>query len=175
MEENIASTEGNVEGVQDHVDLIQEQWRRERPDLDVEPMGLLGRMTRLTTHLRHEIERTLADHDLSAPSFDILATLRRSGAPYRLSPGELLATTMVTSSTMTNRIDQLEKIGLVARSPNPEDGRGVLVGLTAAGLERIETALADHVATQHRVVSGLDPDERRALDALLARWLADWE
>jgi len=159
----------------DHVDAILAQWRRERPDLDVEPMGLLGRMTRLTTHLRHEIERTLADHDLSAPSFDILATLRRSGAPYRLSPGELLATTMVTSGTMTNRIDQLEKIGLVARSPNPEDGRGVLVGLTAAGLERIEAALADHVATQHRVVSGLDPDACRALDALLARWLADWE
>ena len=159
----------------DHVDAILAQWRRERPDLDVEPMGLLGRLTRLTTHLRHEIEKTLASHDLSAPSFDILATLRRSGAPHRLSPGDLLATAMVTSGTMTNRIDQLEKAGLVTRTPNPEDGRGVLVGLTAAGLARIEAALADHVATQHRVVAGLDPAERRALDALLARWLADWE
>lgn len=159
----------------DHVDAILAQWRHERPDLDVEPMGLLGRLTRLTTHLRHEIEKNLARHDLSAPSFDILATLRRSGAPYCLSPGELLATAMVTSGTMTNRIDQLEKAGLVARMPNPEDGRGVRVGLTEAGLARIEEAVASHVATQHRIVAGLDPAERHALDALLGRWLAEWE
>jgi DNA-binding MarR family transcriptional regulator len=159
----------------DHVEAILAQWRRERPDLDVEPMGLLGRLARLSTHLRHAIEKTLAGHDLSVPSFDILATLRRSGAPYRLSPGELLATTMVTSGTMTNRIDQLEKAGLVTRMPNPEDGRGVHVGLTEAGLARIEEAVASHVATQHRIVAGLDPAERRALDALLGRWLADWE
>ncbi len=159
----------------DHVDAILAQWRRERPDLDVEPMGLLGRMTRLTTHLRHAIESTLARHDLSPSSFDILATLRRAGAPHRLSPGDLLATTMVTSGTMTNRIDQLERAGLVERLANPQDGRGVLVALTPAGLARVEAAVTDHVATQVALVGALSDDERRALDALLARFLAAFE
>lgn len=93
----------------DHVDHILAQWRKERPDLDVEPMGLLGRLKRLTTHLGREVEAVLLKHGLSSSAFDVLATLRRAGAPYRLSPGDLLAMTMVSSGTMTNRIDQLEK------------------------------------------------------------------
>lgn len=159
----------------DHVDAILAQWRRERPDLDVEPMGLLGRMTRLSTHLRHAIEATHARHGLAPSSFDILATLRRAGAPYRLSPGDLLASAMVTSGTMTNRIDQLERVGLVERLANPQDGRSVLVALTAAGLACIEAAVADHVATQAELVGALSEDERRALDALLAKFLAAFE
>ena len=159
----------------DHVDAILAQWRRERPDLDVEPMGLLGRLTRLTTHLRHEIEKNLAHHGLAPPSFDILATLRRAGAPHRLSPGDLLATAMVTSATMTNRIDQLEKAGLVERLPNPDDGRSVLVGLTAKGRALVDEAVATHVATQHRLVASLDASDRQTLDRLLGQWLADFE
>lgn len=159
----------------DHVDAILAQWRRERPDLDVEAMGILGRLTRLHVHLRHAIERNLAAHGLQASSFDILATLRRAGPPHRLSPGDLMASAMVASGTMTNRIDQLEKAGLVERLPNPDDGRSVLVGLTPAGLARVEAAVTDHVATQNRLLEGLSPAERGALDAALRGFLARFE
>lgn len=159
----------------DHVDAILAQWRRERPDLDVGPMGLLGRLGRLERHLSREVEHTLAAFGLNRSSFDILATLRRAGAPHRLSPGDLLASAMVTSGTMTNRIDRLEAEGLVERRPDPDDGRGVLVALTQAGLERIDAAVGAHVATQHRLVEGLGDDAVRDLDRLLARFLARFE
>lgn len=159
----------------DKVDAILAQWRRERPDLDVAAMGLLGRMARLSTHLRHAIEENLAHHGLSVPNFDILATLRRAGPPHRLSPGDLLATAMVTSGTMTNRIDQLEKVGLVERLPNPEDGRGVLVELTRRGLVLVDAAVTTHVETQQRLVGALSEAELRQLDALLGRFLAAFE
>ncbi len=159
----------------DHVDAILAQWHRERPDLDVEAMGILGRLTRLHAHLRQAIERNLAAHGLNGSSFDILATLRRSGPPHRLSPGDLMATAMVASGTMTNRIDQLEKAGLVERLPNPEDGRSVLVALTPAGLARVEAAVATHVATQNRLLGGLSSDERSALDAALRAALTRFE
>ena len=120
----------------DHVDRILAQWRRERPELDVEPMGIFGRLKRLTTHIGREVDALLLKHGLSSSSFDVRATLRRSGAPYRLSPGELLGMTMVSSGTMTNRIDQLEKAGLVERLFNPEDRRSVLIALTEKGWQR---------------------------------------
>ncbi|PTM97220.1 MarR family winged helix-turn-helix transcriptional regulator [Mycoplana dimorpha] len=159
----------------DHVDRILAQWSRERPDLDVAPMGLLGRFGRLRAHLAREIERVLAEHGLSRASFDVLATLRRSGAPYRLSPGDLLAATMVTSGTMTNRIDQLEKTGMVERVQNPGDGRSVLVGLTPKGLAAVEEAVTAHVENQHRLVEALSPAERQELDSLLRKLLATFE
>lgn len=155
----------------DHVARILEQWHRERPDLDVGPMGLLGRLGRLQAHLIREIEAVLASHGLNRASFDVLATLRRAGSPFRLSPGDLLAATMVTSGTMTNRIDQLVKQGLVARLPNPEDGRSVLIGLTEAGLALVDRAVTDHVANQHRLTAMLEHEEFRQLDALLATYL----
>jgi DNA-binding MarR family transcriptional regulator len=159
----------------DHVDRIIAQWNRERPDLDVGPMALLGRLNRVRQHLGREIEQVLAKHGLSAAGFDVLATLRRSGAPFRLSPGELLATTMVTSGTMTNRIDQLEKEGLVERIKNPEDGRSVLIALTPEGRERVDRAVEAHVANQHRLVDGLDARQRQELDAALRVLLAAFE
>ncbi|WFS00927.1 MarR family winged helix-turn-helix transcriptional regulator [Rhizobium tumorigenes] len=159
----------------DHVDRILEQWSRERPDLDTAPMGLLGRLGRLHTHLMREVETTLAEHGLTPASFDVMATLRRAGAPYRLSPGELIAATMVTSGTMTNRIDQLEKQGLVARLSNPQDGRSVLIGLTDKGLSVIEDAVTAHVAKQQRITACLSAEEFAALDGLLARYLAHFE
>ena len=159
----------------DHVDKVLAQWRHERPDLEVMPMGLIGRVKRLAQHLTREMEKTWADHGLNAASFDVLATLRRAGAPFRLSPGDLMASTMVTSGTMTHRIDQLEKAGLVERIRNPDDGRGFLIALTETGYGVIDAAVTAHVATQDKLVSGLSAADRKALNRLLKSFLADFE
>lgn len=159
----------------DHVDHILAQWRRERPDLDVGPMGLLGRLHRLTTHLGREVEAVLLKHGLSSSAFDVLATLRRAGSPYRLSPGDLLSMTMVSSGTMTNRIDQLEKAGMVERIHNPHDRRSVLISLTERGFCVVEAAVAAHVENQHRLVACLTEEERTTLDGLLKRFLQGFE
>jgi DNA-binding MarR family transcriptional regulator len=159
----------------DQVDRILAQWNRERPDLDVGPMGLLGRIARLRSHLERELEAEFAKYGLNRSSFDVLATLRRSGPPYRLSPTELLETLMITSGTMTNRIDQLEKAGLVERLDNPEDRRGVIIALTDKGFETVDKAVTGHVANQHRLVEPLSTEERDALDALTAKFLAAFE
>ncbi|SCB57853.1 DNA-binding transcriptional regulator, MarR family [Rhizobium aethiopicum] len=160
---------------QDHVDRILAQWRRERPDLDVEPMGILGRLKRLGTHLGREVEAVLMTHGLSTSAFDVLATLRRSGAPHRLSPGELLEMTMVSSGTMTNRIDQLEKAGLVERIVNPQDRRSVLIALTEKGLATVEEAVGAHVANQQRLTGNLTAEDKAEFDRLLKKFLADFE
>ncbi|MFS8045267.1 MarR family winged helix-turn-helix transcriptional regulator [Rhizobium sp. BR 314] len=159
----------------DRIDKILAQWRRERPDLDTTAMGLFGRIRNLTLHLSREMEKTFARFDLNSANFDMLATLRRSGEPYTLSPSDLMETMMVTSGTMTNRIDQLEKAGLVARSQNPNDGRSFLISLTPKGFELIDSAVTAHVETQMRLVSTLSPEERTALDGLLRNYLADFE
>ena len=159
----------------DHVDHILAQWHRERPDLDVGPMGLLGRLNRLSTHLGREVEAVLLKHGLSSSAFDVLATLRRSGPPYRLSPGDLLAMTMVSSGTMTNRIDQLEKAGLAERVHNPQDRRSVLISLTERGFAVVEDAAGAHVENQHRLVAQLSEEERATLNRLLKRFLQDFE
>jgi DNA-binding MarR family transcriptional regulator len=160
---------------QDHVDRILAQWRRERPDLDVEPMGILGRLKRLSTHLGREVEAVLLQQGLSSSAFDVLATLRRAGAPHRLSPGELLEMTMVSSGTMTNRIDQLEKAGFVERILNPEDRRSVLIALTEKGLATVEEAVGAHVANQQRLTGNLSAADKAELDRLLRKFLADFE
>ncbi|WP_454288505.1 MarR family winged helix-turn-helix transcriptional regulator [Rhizobium arsenicireducens] len=159
----------------DAVDHILAQWNRERPDLDVSAMGPLGRLARLRTHLSREIDAVLSAHGLNSSTFDVLATLRRSGAPYRLSPSDLMATMMVTSGTMTNRIDQLEKRELVKRLPNPDDRRGLIVALTPKGRALVDEAVAAHVANQDRLMGVLTGEERQALDALLRRHLAAFE
>ncbi|WP_265517083.1 MarR family winged helix-turn-helix transcriptional regulator [Nitratireductor luteus] len=156
----------------DHVDGILKQWNRERPDLDVGPMGLIGRISRIYGYLMREMSETFAKHGLNRASFDVLATLRRSGPPYALSPGDLLAATMVTSGTMTNRIDQLEKAGLVARAHNPDDRRSMRISLTQKGREVIDAAVTDHVATQARLTAMLSEEERKALDGMLGRYLS---
>lgn len=159
----------------DHVDKILAQWRTERPDLDTEAMGIMGRLKRLSTHLAREVEQVLQQRGLSSSSFDVLATLRRSGTPYRLSPGDLLSMTMVSSGTMTNRIDQLEKAGLVERVLNPDDRRSVLIALTDAGLAAVEGAVGAHVANQQRLTQGFSAEEKAQLDALLRKFLATFE
>lgn len=155
----------------DHIDRITAQWNRERPDLDVAPMALIGRISRIAQYLAQEMEKTFAAHGLNRATFDLLATLRRSGAPYRLLPGDLIEMSMVTSGTITNRIDRLEAAGLVERIRNPEDGRSVFIGLTETGSAVIDGAVTDHVATQARLVALLPEEERAALNGLLASYL----
>jgi DNA-binding MarR family transcriptional regulator len=159
----------------DHVEKILQQWAKERPDLDLFPMGVLGRLSRLHAHAWQAIDKNLAQHGLSSASFDILATLRRSGEPYRLSPGALLETSMITSGSMTNRIDQLEKRDLARRMPNPQDGRGFLVCLTPKGLALVDEAVTTHLATEQKLLGGLSGDERLVLNGLLKAWLTSFE
>lgn len=126
-------------------------------------------------HLTREMEKVFAQFGLNRSSFDVLATLRRAGAPYTLSPGEMLSTLMVTSGTMTNRIDQLEKAGLVSRHTNPDDGRGFLVSLTTEGLTLINQLIEVHTQNQARLVAKLSPQEQQALNQLLRTFLASFE
>lgn len=160
------------EKTQDDIDRIVAQWNRERPELDVAPMALLGRLGRLREKIVREQEKVFARFGLNSAGFDVLATLRRHGAPYALSPGALMDSMMITSGTVTNRIDQLEKAGLVSREPNPEDRRSMIVALTPQGLKLIDEAVTAHVENQHRILSPLSPDERLALNALLSDFLA---
>lgn len=159
----------------DQVDRILAQWRQQRPDLDVGPMGTLGRLKRLADHVSQELARVFKAHDLTAASFDVLATLRRAGPPYALNPSTLIAWTMVTSGTMTNRLDRLEESGLIERRTNPADGRGSVVALTDQGFDLIERVVSDHVANQHRLMEGLSPAMREQVDADLRGWLTVFE
>lgn len=159
----------------DHVDKILKQWGNERPDLHIAPMGTIGRIKRINQHLMRGMEKTWSAHGLNRASFDVLATLRRAGAPYALSPGDLMASTMVTSGTMTHRIDQLEKSGLVKRIRNPNDGRGFLVSLSPQGIKLIDEVVTAHVETQAKLVAILNDEQRAQLDDLLRRLLGGFE
>ncbi|MGY2490598.1 MarR family winged helix-turn-helix transcriptional regulator [Cupriavidus sp. CP313] len=169
------TTRRKPEETPDHVDGILAQWARERPDLDASPMGVIGRLGRLNRHTSRAIEAALGETGLQPWEFDVLATLRRAGPPYALSPGALIGSLMITSGTMTNRLDHLERAGLVRRQPNPEDRRGLLVELTEAGRERVDRALELHVANEHRLLADLTATERAQLAALLRRWLRMFE
>ncbi|BAZ13335.1 transcriptional regulator, MarR family protein [Calothrix sp. NIES-4071] len=159
----------------DAVDVILAQWKRERPDLDVSPMGIIGRMGRLSKHLERAIQSTFAEFGLNVGEFDVLAALRRSGKPYQLSPTELFNTLMVSSGTMTHRIDSLEKSELVRRRPDPNDRRGTLIELTDKGLSLIETVVEAHVNNEHRLLSVLEESERLVLIRLLRKLLVSFE
>lgn len=149
----------------DPVDRIVAQWGAVRPDLDVSPMAVIGRLSRASLLVDAELRRTFERHGLDRASFDVLATLRRSGGV--LAPGALTRSTMVTSGAITQRLDRLEARGLVARARNAADGRGVHVRLTDAGCALIDAALPDHVATEHRLLASLSDAQRAALiDAL---------
>src|SRR5215831_20404335 len=158
--------------VRDEVDDLVAAWQAERPDLDVEPLQVLSRVSRLAWHLGRARRGAFAGHGLEPWEFDVLAALRREGPPYELSPGALLRTTLVTSGTMTNRIDRLEQAGLVRRRPDPHDKRGVLVTLTAAGQTRVDAALASLLEAEQALLAGLPEDRRRTLAGLLRVLLA---
>jgi DNA-binding MarR family transcriptional regulator len=160
---------------EDHVSIILAQWAAERPDLDASPMGIVGRISRLSLVVEKELEPVFEQWGLNHWSFDMLATLRRAGAPYRLSPTELFRSMMVTSGTMTNRIDRLAEKGLVRRVPDPEDRRGILVELTDQGHELIDSALISHVANEARLLQPLSREEQSTLTVLLRKWLSTLE
>jgi len=157
--------------VEDEVDRLVSAWRKERPDLDVSPLEVLSRISRLSKHLERERRAAFAAHGIESWEFDVLTALRKAGEPYEMSPGALLRATLVTSGTMTNRINRLVTAGLVTRHPDPEDRRGVLVRLTPAGMERVDAALADLLRREQELLAGLDQEERRALADLLRRLL----
>jgi DNA-binding MarR family transcriptional regulator len=154
----------------DHVTKILAQWAEERPDLDVSPIGMIGRLHRLADALAGELRTVFEEYGLTNTDFDVLASLRRSGAPYALTPGELGGTTMLTSGAVTKRVDVLVARGLVTRSVREDDARGRRIALTAAGRELIDRAFTAHIANEHRLVSGLSDLERTRLAHLLESW-----
>jgi DNA-binding MarR family transcriptional regulator len=153
--------------MEDEVDRLVQAWQRERPDLDISPMEVLSRITRLARHLDRARRQAFAAHDLETWEFDVLAALRRSGKPYELSPGRLLRETLVTSGTMTNRVDRLAARGLVRRAPDPADRRGVLVQLTDSGLAHVDAALSALLTNERALLTGLGAADRKRLAGLL--------
>lgn len=159
----------------DHVARIQQAWARERPDLDVRPQGVIGRLHRLAGHLTEQLCAVYRRYGLTEGEFDVLATLRRAGEPFERAPGELAAHTMVTTGAMTKRIDRLEHAGLVTRRRSASDGRGRVVALTAAGRRLIDDAFTEHMRNERRLLDCLTPQEADQLESLLATWLACFE
>jgi DNA-binding MarR family transcriptional regulator len=159
----------------DEVDALVAAWHRERPDLDVSPLEVLSRVTRLARHLDRARGSAFAAHRLEVWEFDVLAALRRAGPPYELSPGRLLQQTLVTSGTMTNRIDRLEARGLVTRRTDPADRRGVLVGLAEAGRGKVDAALADLLTSERQILAALPVDQRVQLARLLRTIVAPFD
>lgn len=150
-------------------------WRRERPDLDVAPMEVLSRVTRLSRHLDRARARAFAAHELEPWEFDVLAALRRAGGSQQLTPGQLLRETLVTSGTMTNRVDRLAGRGLVTREDHPDDRRGVLVRLTPAGQAAVDAALGDLLEAERDILGGLDRDRQGQLAEVLRLLLAPYD
>jgi DNA-binding MarR family transcriptional regulator len=155
----------------DTVDQILAQWRRERPELEASPMGIIGRIARITKYLERSVHDTVSEFGLNPGEFDVLATLRRSGTPYRLSPTRLFSAMMVSSGTMTHRIDRLEQAHLVERTPDPSDRRGTLIQLTDQGLALIEKAVEAHVDNARELLTALDASEQEQLAQLLRKLL----
>lgn len=159
----------------DPVDAILEQWRRERPDLDTSPMGPIGRLKRCAVLLQRKLDKVFAEFGMTNWEFDVLATLKRSGAPYCLAPTMLFATLMVTSGTMTHRLQRLEAAGWVERISNRNDARSMLVQLTPEGLELIDRAVEAHVENERNILALIPPEALEALDERLAELLSTLE
>ena len=159
--------------MRDDVDRLVAAWKRERPDLDFSPLEVLSRITRIARHL--DIDRRKAFADLDTWGFDVLAALRRAGTPYQLSPGQLMQETMVTSGTITNRLDRLEELGLVTRKADPNDGRGSLVTLTKSGIRAVDSAMEDLLAREREFLQSLSKADRAQLAATLAELAAPFD
>lgn len=159
----------------DDVDEIVDAWRRERPDLDPEALHVFSRLSRLARRLDLDRATAFARHDLDGWEFDVLSALRRAGAPYELSPGQLVQQTLVTSGTMTNRVDRLVRRGWVERQPSPTDRRGVLVRLTDDGRTTVDAAMADLLERERDLLVDLDAPQQRDLVGHLRRLLAPFE
>jgi DNA-binding MarR family transcriptional regulator len=158
-----------VADMRDGVDEIVEQWRRERPDLDPSPIGIVGRVSRLARELEARLEPVYREHGLEQGWHDVLATLRRKGPPFKQRPTDLTDALMLTSSGTTKRLDRLEQAGLIAREPDPADRRGTLISLTDAGRERIDAVTGAHLANEDRLLSALWAEARAQLATLLRK------
>ncbi|MBT0960440.1 MarR family winged helix-turn-helix transcriptional regulator [Denitromonas iodatirespirans] len=156
----------------DAVDTILAQWRRERPDLDLAPMSMIGRLARCASLMRRELDTVFSAFGIGRGEFDVLATLRRAGAPYALTPTALFSSLMITSGTMTHRLQGLEARGWIERQPDPKDARSKLVTLTADGLALIDRAVEAHLENERRILAPLAAADVAALDARLAQLLA---
>lgn len=151
----------------DHIDRVLSQWEHERPELDALAMSIFGRIWRLNTLALKAVEKVLLEFGLSQPEFDVLATLRRSGQPYVLSPTELYTSLMLSSGAMTNRLDKLESRELIQRVPSPDDRRSMLVQLTSQGMSVIDATLVAHVANEQQMLNALDTHQQQQLADLL--------
>jgi DNA-binding MarR family transcriptional regulator len=156
----------------DEVDELVEAWRRERSDLDLAPVEVFSRISRLARLLDKARREAFNAHGIESWEFDVLAALRRAGKPYHLTPGALLHQTMVTSGTMTNRVDRLAQRGLVERSPDPSDRRGVLVRLTATGKRAVDGAFETLLDRERELLSDLPAEDRERLAILLRQLMA---
>lgn len=161
--------------MEDEVDRLIAAWRRERPEIDVSPMEVLSRVSRLALHLDRARKLAFAEQGLVGWEFDVLSALRRSGEPYQLSPGQLVSETLVTSGTMTNRVDRLLERGLVRRLPAPDDRRGVLVSLTDEGRATVDAALEELLRREHALLADLDEADTQDLAEILRRLTLPFE
>ncbi|HWJ09985.1 MAG TPA: MarR family transcriptional regulator [Nocardioides sp.] len=157
--------------MRDEVDDLVEAWARERDDLDLGPVAVFSRISRLAHHVDRARRQAFTAHDIESWEFDVLAALRRAGRPYELSPGRLLRETLVTSGTMTNRVDRLATRGLVERHPDPSDRRGVLVRLTPEGKDAVDGAFAALLDAERDLLTGLSTKDQKELADLLRRLL----
>ncbi|WP_436495118.1 MarR family winged helix-turn-helix transcriptional regulator [Actinokineospora sp. HUAS TT18] len=151
----------------DEVDDVIDQWRRERPDLDLWPVAVLGRVTRLAAILHRSFDEVFARHGLRHGEFDVLATIRRTGPPYTVTPSVLSRQLMLSRAGMTNRLDRLERAGLVERRLDPDDRRSFLVSLTEQGVTTVDAAMGDHAANEAALLSGLPETQQRQLDDVI--------
>lgn len=159
----------------DAIDRIREQWRQEMPELDTSPLETVGRILRAQFLAEAPIRRTLRAHGLDLGGFDVLATLRRSGPPYTLTPTRLYRELALTSGAMTHRMDALEKAGLIERTSDPNDRRGTLAVLTRRGREVVEEAIKEHLQLEARIAAHLSKPERAQLAQLLKKMLLRME
>ena len=159
----------------DEVDRIVDAWERERPDLDFAPLQVLSRVGRLARHLERARRTAFAASDLESWEFDVLSALRRAGEPYKLSPKALLQQTLVSSGTMTNRIDRLVERMLVTRETDPNDGRGILVVMTERGRDRVDSAIRLLLVGESELLDGLSSVERERLSGLLRKLSLDFD
>ncbi|MDE1460929.1 MarR family winged helix-turn-helix transcriptional regulator [Spartinivicinus poritis] len=153
----------------DHVDLVLEQWQQQRPDLDVSPMAIFGRLSRMSSIVEPKIKAVLKSHGLTIAEFDVLAALKRGGEP--LTPTTLYNTTMLTSGAMTARLDKLEQRGLIKRQPSATDRRSLLIALTETGLQLVDTAVVAHVDNEQQMLACFSEEEKAQLAKLMKTWL----
>ncbi|CAK1743753.1 MULTISPECIES: MarR family winged helix-turn-helix transcriptional regulator [Vibrio] len=159
----------------DAIDRVVEQWAKEKPELETEPMAMMGRIMRIAKYMETQVAELHKKYDMKLGEFDVLATLRRSGKPYRLTPSELIGSMMLTSGAMTNRLDKLEAKGLISREHSKEDRRSVSVQLTKDGLILIDQMMTEHVETQKKLVKSLSASQKKNTNQLLKTWLSAYE